>query len=300
MTEWVLAIDGTAAGHRLAMILALISAVAHASFGAIQKGQYNPWLIRGAIDISYCVMALPFALFLFPLPTQQLWVLLAGTFVIHTGYKLLLAMAYSRAAFTVVYPVVRGTSPLVTVVFAGFVFGETYSATQWLGVGFLSGGIFALALYNLRHTTLDRGVLLSAIGLAFVTGLSVALYTTYDAYGVRAAINPFTFIAWFFVLDGLSFPLISWRYRQRMENPPPLVPLLVRGAIGGLTGFVSFGCVMMATRLDKVGEAAVLRETSVVFAALIGWFVLKETVGPRRMALMVGIAFGAVLVEFGG
>ena len=300
MTDWILAIEGSALGERVAMVLALISAFAHASFGAFQKGKYNPWLIRGAIDISYCLMVLPFALFVFPLPTPDLLPLLAGMFLIHTGYKLLMAMAYNRAAFTVVYPVVRGTSPLVTIIFAGFVFGETYAPTQWTGVAFLSGGIFALALYNLAHTELDRWVLVSALGLAVLTGMAVALYTTYDAYTVRAAANPFTVIAWFFVLDGLSFPIISWRYWRRMNEPPPVGPLLRRGAIAALFGFVSFGCVMMATRLDKVGEAAVLRETSVVFAALIGWFVLKETVGPRRLAMMVVIALGAVLVEVGG
>ena len=62
----------------------------------------------------------------------------------------------------------------------------------------------------------------------------------------------------------------------------------------------SFGSILLATRLDKVGEAAILRETSTVFAALIGWFFLKETVGPRRVALMALIALGAVIVEFSG
>ena len=77
-------------------------------------------------------------------------------------------------------------------------------------------------------------------------------------------------------------------------------PLLLRGVSGGVVAFFSFGSVMLATRLDKVGEAAVLRETSTVFAALIGWLVLKETVGPRRIALMTLIAAGAVIVELGG
>jgi drug/metabolite transporter (DMT)-like permease len=70
--------------------------------------------------------------------------------------------------------------------------------------------------------------------------------------------------------------------------------------IGGLVAFFSFGSIMVATRLDNVGEAAVLRETSTVFAAIIGWVFLKETVGPRRIALMALIALGAVIVEFGG
>jgi drug/metabolite transporter (DMT)-like permease len=85
-----------------------------------------------------------------------------------------------------------------------------------------------------------------------------------------------------------------------MQNPPSLPPLALRGFIGGLIAFASFGSIMLATRLDKVGEAAILRETSTVFAALIGWLVLKETVGPRRIALMALIALGAVIVEFAG
>ena len=72
------------------------------------------------------------------------------------------------------------------------------------------------------------------------------------------------------------------------------------GVIGGFVGILSFGSIMLATRLDKVGEAAILRETSTVFAALIGWYFLKEPVGPYRSFLMVLIAIGAVVVEFGG
>ena len=88
-----------------------------------------------------------------------------------------------------------------------------------------------------------------------------------------------------------------WR---AMEVKPDFGPLAFRGVIGGLVAFGSFGTIMLATRLDKVGEAAVLRETSTVFAALIGWIVLGEKVGPRRIALMSLIALGAVVVEFGG
>ena len=77
-------------------------------------------------------------------------------------------------------------------------------------------------------------------------------------------------------------------------------PFIAVVSLVGFVAFMSFGSIMLATRLDKVGEAAVLRETSVVFAALIGWLVLRETVGPRRIALMVLIARGAVIVEMGG
>jgi drug/metabolite transporter (DMT)-like permease len=133
-----------------------------------------------------------------------------------------------------------------------------------------------------------------------MTGLFVALYTTYDAYGIRATANPFTFLAWFFMIDGIVMPLVAVSRWRKMIDPPDLGPLMTRGVIGGLVAFMSFGAIMMATRLDKVGEAAVLRETSTVFAAVIGWVFLKETVGPRRVALMALIAAGAVIVEVGG
>jgi drug/metabolite transporter (DMT)-like permease len=102
------------------------------------------------------------------------------------------------------------------------------------------------------------------------------------------------------MIDGFLFPIIAYRRWHRMADAPAVWPLMQRGIFGGFVAFLSFGSIMMATRLDKVGEAAILRETSTVFAALIGWLVLKETVGPRRVALMALIAAGAVIVEFGG
>ena len=298
--ELITALDGTEAGRELAMVLALVSAVAHAVFGALQKWRFDPWLTRGAIDVFYFAIALPFALFVFPLPTREVWALLAGVFVIHFAYKFILAMAYERAAYTVVYPVVRGTGPLVTVFGAWMVFGEAFTGVQWGGVLLLSGGIFGLALYNLSRTRVDRDVLVAALGLAFLTGIIVAVYTVYDAYGMRVAEDPFTFLIWFFVVDGIAFPFLAWRRWQRLEVRPSAVPLLARGFVAALIAYVSFGAVMLATRLDKVGEAAVLRETSTVFAALIGWLFLKETVGPVRAGCMAVIALGAVVVEFGG
>jgi drug/metabolite transporter (DMT)-like permease len=299
MEAWLTGLEGTSEARHLAMGLALLAAVSHAVFGALQKGRHDPWLSRGAIDLCYAAMALPAALFLFPWPEGHVWSLLAGAMLIHVCYKYAQARAYDSGDFTVVYPVVRGLGPLVTVAAAGIVFGEQYSAVQWLGVTLLSGAIFALAAFNVANAHLGRARLVTALGWAVLTGMFVALYTTYDAYGIRATPNPFTFLAWFFFLDGLIFPWIALARYRAMPDPPALLPLLRRGVIGGLVAYVSFGSVMMATRLDKVGEAAVLRETSVVFAAVIGAVFLRERVGPWRAALVVLIALGAVVVEFG-
>lgn len=302
LSELLIGLEGTAAGHRLATVLALSAAVLHAIFGALQKGRHDPWLSRAAIDLCYGAMAAPIALLVVPPPEPGLWPVLGAAWLVHVGYKLAQATTYSYGAYTVVYPVVRGTGPLFTVVAAGFIFGERFTPLQWLGVACLLGGIYGLAAYNLRHVTVARELLPRALALAVLTGGFVALYTTVDAYGIRATADPFTFLAWFFMLDGLFSvmgPIGIVRLRL-MPLPPALGPLLARGFIGAVVAFFSFGAVMLATRLDKVGEAAVLRETSTVFAALIGWLLLGESTGPRRVALMALIALGAVVVEAGG
>lgn len=300
MSEWLLTLEGTPAGHQLALILALMAAFLHAVFGALQKGRHDPWLSRGAIDASYGLMAAPFALFVVPWPEPHMWPIFAIVWVIHVAYKVLQALAYTKGSYTVVYPVVRGMGPLFTVIGAYLLFGETFTLTQWAGVGLLLAGIFGLAAYNLRYLETERATLKLAIALAALTGFTVALYTTIDAYGIRATANPFTFLAWFFMIDAVVMPVVALLRWRHMATKPALGPLMLRGVAGGLIAFGSFGAVMMATRLDKVGEAAVLRETSTVFAALIGWLVLRETVGPRRIALMTLIALGAVVVEAGG
>jgi drug/metabolite transporter (DMT)-like permease len=300
MNEWIYAIEGTEAGHQAALILAVMAAFLHAVFGALQKGRYDPWLSRGAIDFGYGTMAAPIALFLVPWPEPALWPLFVGVFLIHFVYKWLQALAYTKGAYTVVYPVVRGMGPLFTVVGAYFIFSEVFTPTQWMGVAVLLSGIFGLAIYNMMYLEQERDTLGIAMIFAMTTGLFVALYTTYDAYAIRVAQNPLTFLAWFFMIDGIAFPIIAARRWVGLWQRPALGPLLRRGFIGGFVAYLSFGSIMLATRLDKVGEAAVLRETSTVFAAFIGWLVLKEKVGPRRIALMTLIALGAVIVEFGG
>lgn len=300
MADWLISLEGTADGRRLAMALALLAAFLHAVFGALQKGRHDPWTSRGAIDLSYGLMAAPFALLAVPWPEPHMWPIFAVVLCVHTLYKVFQAMAYTRGAYTVVYPVVRGTGPLFTVVGAWILFGETFSAVQWTGVAMLLAGIYGLAIYNLRTMKVDGATLPAALALALITGLFVALYTTIDAYGIRATANPFTFLAWFFMIDGVFMPVYAALRWRSMPDRPDLGPLAARGLFGGFIAFFSFGSVMLATRLDKVGEAAVLRETSTVFAAFIGWALLRETVGPRRVALMALIAAGAAVVELGG
>ena len=298
MSDALLALVGTPEGNRVAIALALMAAFLHAVFGALQKGRHDPWLARAAIDASYGLIAAPFALFVVPWPEPGMWPIFAGAFVIHSGYKVVQAMTYDRAPYTVVYPVVRGTGPLLTVIAAGLVFGEHFAPLQWVGLLMLVGGILGLAAWNLAHVPAGQ-TLWPALGLAAITGAFVAAYTTYDAWGIRATADPFTFLAWFFMVDGVFIPALTFR-RWRGLALAEMAPLLQRGVFGAFIAYFSFGGIMLATRIDRVGEVAALRETSVVFAALIGWWVLGEKVGPVQVALMALIAVGAMVMESAG
>lgn len=301
MSDWITGLAGTAEGARLAVGLALISALAHAVFGALQKGRHDPWVTRGSIDIWTAIYALPVAVLVVPWPQGGEWAMLGVAMVIHFGYKLTMALAYERAAYTVVYPVVRGTGPLATLSFAALFLAEAYGPLQWVGVLMLSGAIIGLAAVNLRGVRVGRPALVAGLAWAVAGGLIVAVYTTYDAWAIRAFADPFGFLAWFFLLTSLDFPLLlAWRLHRGIGMPlPALRPLILRGMAGGLIAFVSFGGVMLGTRIGKVGEVAALRETSTLFAAAIGWVVLGERIGPVRAVLMGGIAAGAILVQAG-
>lgn len=300
MGDYLISVAGTAQGARLAMALALTSAVAHALFGALQKGRHDPWLSRGAIDLWLLILSLPLALWAVPTPEGRMWWILAGAAGLHFAYKLTIALSYERTDYTVAYPVMRGTGPLLIAGAAVILFDETMAPVQWLGVAALSGGILALAGLNIwRADPAARRRLTHGLGWAFAAGGMVALYTTFDAWGIRQAGDPLTFLAWFFLLSAVDFsillPVILWRQNER----PAVGPLLTRGVVGALVAYVSFGAVMVATRIGSVSQSAVLRETSTVFAALIGWLLLGERPGPTRAALMVVIAGGALLVQLG-
>ena len=299
MSEFIFDIEGTSFGRNIALWLALLAAILHASFGALQKGRHDPWLSRGAIDLNYFLIMLPVALFVVPWPEPKMWLIFFYAWLIHSIYKWLQAEAYSRGAYTVVYPIVRGTSPLLTIIIAGFLFGEQFSNIQWIGVLIMSLGIFGIAIFNLNNNSVDKKVLKMAIILAILTGAGAAAYTAFDAFGIRQTYNPFTFIAWLFVFDGILFPIVAAIRLKRMQRLPKLLPLYFRGFAGGVIAIFSFGSIMLATRLDNVGEAAVLRETSTIFAAIIGYIFLKETVGIIRFLMIAFIAIGAVVVELG-
>ena len=298
MGDWIVSIAGTETGARWALGLALFSALAHAVFGAINKGGVDPFLNRGAINLWYGAMVAPFALFWLPLPSPGLWVWLGISYLVHIVYEYMQASAFEKGDFTLVYPIARGTGPLVALLLAAVIFHERFSMLQWAGGLLLSGAIMGLAVTNIRRNPV-KGSLGPAIRAALATGIMLAIYTAVDAYGIRQAANPFTFLAWFFVLGAFGFPFIAYARWRSLAVKPPLRPLVWRGLAGAVVALFSFSAVMLATRIDSVGQTAALRETSIIFATAIGVLIFRERIDAARLALIAVIAAGAVLVEVG-
>ena len=303
MGDTIIQLAGTPAGEALALALILLSALSHAIFGAINKSGVDPYLNRGAINVCYAIMLAPFALFTLPWPTADVWAVLWVTFFAHILYEWLQSRSFAMGAFTLVYPIARGTGPFIVTLAALIVFQETLGVGQLIGMGVLTFSIFGLAWANRRSTRaqgIDPKSLRPAIAAALGTGVMIAVYTIIDAYGIRLAENPFTFLAWFFFMGGFGFPIIAlvrW-HRMASTDRPAVIDLAYRGLFGSVVAITGFGGLMLATRLDKVGEAAALRETSIIFATAIGVLFFREKIDAIRVFLIFGIAMGAILIEF--
>lgn len=224
-------------------------------------------------------------------------------YLVHLAYEWVQARSYQIGGFTVVYPISRGTVPLLIAILSGWLFGEGLSLLQWLGLLVLSGAICGLAVANMRALGLAdlaaAAQLRRAIAMALVTGALVTAYTLYDAWGIRMADDPFTVIAWFFVSGLFGVPAIAalrWR-RMPPAARPPVAALARRGVLGACIAFVSFGGIMLGTRIGNIAEVAAVRETSIIFATLIGVTVFRERVDARRLGLIGLIAAGAVLIK---
>jgi drug/metabolite transporter (DMT)-like permease len=210
--------------------------------------------------------------------------------VIHVAYDLALMNSYRLGAFNQTYPIARGTSPLVVAAGAYLLAGEHLGAPALAGVAVLAAGLMSLAFSGGRLTRQDA----PAVGAAVLTGLTIAGYTLVDGLGVRQAHDPWAYTALLFLLQGVPMaglgavrrPVTAWRDRVSLE----------RGLLAGLLSVVAYGIVLWAQTKAPLAEVAAIRETSVVFAAVIGTLVLGEGFGRRRVAAAVVIATGIVLI----
>jgi len=276
----------------LAPAMMIASGSIHAIVNAIVKGGRDKMAARAMTDGSAAAILLP-ALLLVPLPAGA-WGWLAATAAVHALYLYALIRAYQVSDFSSAYPVLRGTAPLVTAGVTLGLLGEHVSTAAIVGIALIGVSMFVLALG--RH--LGR----AGFGWAVLTGFTIAAYTVTDGFGVRAAGPTFehrlAYIAWLCVLEGPWLLVLALALRPETALAH-LRRYWWRGAIGGVIASTGYGIAIYALVLGVMAHVAALRETSVLFAAVIGTLMLKERFRPQRAAGTVAIVAGVMALRFG-
>lgn len=279
----------------LAIALGLISALTLALTNVAVKRGNDILVGRAILSSSAAVMIAPFALIV-PLPDAATRTALAWAIPAHFAYQLCLVRAMQRGDLSLVFPIMRGAAPLLTAGFAVVVLREHLPLIGWIGLTLATGAVILFVL-PARGVSLAAHPDKVALGWAFATAIGVALYNMADARGVRVAPSPFTYIVWLFMLDAICITTTALALRRR-ELGRAVKATWRHGAAAGALSSISFGSALYAFSLMEVAKVSALRETAVVWAALMGNRFLGEGFGARRIVAALVLAAGLVLLQF--
>lgn len=270
--------------------LVLLAALCHAAWNVFVKSSVDRLASLASINLIGAASGLLMMPFVQP-PDAKVWLLLAASVPVHILYKILLARSYGHGDLTQIYPVVRGVAPFMVFVITLTLLQERMTAGEIGGMVAICAGILLLAVERGRPIYCA----LKPLGLAALTGITVAVYTVIDGTGARHGTTPFSFAAWLFFLDGALFAVAAHYWR----GPKLWTAMRLSwraGLMSGLVAVGSYGVFIWALSMGAMGTIAALRETSVLFAALIGAVVLRERLGPARIAAAACVTLGIVLI----
>jgi drug/metabolite transporter (DMT)-like permease len=271
------------------IVAVLCSAGLHATWNALVKSTDDAFLRFTLIDATGLVFSLAVVGFV-PAPFGC-WRYLGASTVIHVGYKTFLMWSYRSGDLSLVYPIARGSAPLLVAIGGAVFVHEPLGAFGVAGVILVSLGVGSIALR--RGATASHHVALIA---ALLTAVTIAAYTIADGLGVRCAPNPFGYAVWLFLLDGVAFPVWALTVR-RASLPARADRRVLLGAVAGVLAFSAYGITLWAQTKAPLAFVAALRETSVLFAAAIGVVVLRERAGKTRIASAAIVVAGVVLLR---
>ena len=266
------------------------AALAHAVWNAMIKSSRDVLLDMTLVVFFAGVVTAPLMLAV-PLPPAAAWPYIIASMVLHLGYYFALVGAYRAGDLSHGYPIMRGVAPLIVSVCALAWLGEAPTPTVWAGVLLICGGVLSLGLAGFRWA--DSRV---SLGWALANAVIIASYTLVDAAGVRASGRAESYVVWLFTLDALPFSLLIFILKKD-QIVPYARTFWLRGLVGGGLSAVAYGVVLWAMTRAPVAAVAALRETSVIFAALIGAWLLKEGHIARRLAGAATVAAGVVALK---
>ena len=273
------------------------AAVTHAAWNAIAHGIKDQTLAFALIGVGGIAVSIPLVI-VAAMPRSASWPYLLASVAIHVFYNLLLMQCYRLGEFSQVYPLARGVSPLVVTILAAVFVHEHLALPQIAGVIVVSAGLAFLVFGGRR----PRGGLgersypgpQSAFLAAVGTGLTIAAYTTVDGVGVRLSASPVGYIGWLILLESLCVPLFALIRRREVLLKQPR-RILLSGLAAGALSVLAYGLVLWAQTRGALAPIAALRETSVIFGAIIGTVIFREPFGRTRIMATVLVVAGIVL-----
>ncbi|HWR87363.1 MAG TPA: EamA family transporter [Acidiferrobacterales bacterium] len=273
------------------MAVVLLGAVLHAAWNTLVRRAADK-LLDTVLITSGAGILTAVLLPALPLPATESWPYLAASVLIHVIYFAVVALAYHGAELSFAYPIMRGSAPVLSAVAVALLLNETPTLGGWLGIFLVSGGVLLLAADAWRTGKLRKGPTILALTNAGV----IAVYTLVDGQGARLSGHAFSYTGWMFLLTavlllGLSFALKGRRVIDHVRHG------WQRGLLGGASTLASYGLALWAMTQAPIALVAALRETSVVFAAIMAALFLAEPVTRLRAVSIITVAAGAVAIK---
>jgi len=273
------------------MTAVLFAALFHASWNAIVKSSPDKYLDTVMVTVGAALVSAATLPFL-PPPAAESWPYLFASVVIHLAYFALVAAAYRTGEMSYVYPIMRGTAPLLTAVAAMLLLREPLGAGGWAGVLLISAGILLLAVNQWHRGRFEIHPTLFALGNAGV----IVVYTLVDGVGTRLSGNAFSYVGWLLLLDGSL--LLAYALARRHQALGQQVRARWHLALGGgVCTWASYAIALWAMTRAPVAMVAALRETSVIFGTVIAAVLLREKFGAPRYAAALLVCAGAAALK---
>jgi len=273
------------------ILLVLVAALMHAIWNTLVKSGDDQLLTLAAVNFVCSLAGLVIILWV-GLPSAASWFYIILSTIIHTGYYFFLLKAYQHGDLSLVYPLARGTAPML-VLLGGILFAnEHLPGMGLLGIALASIGIISLGFEKGWRWHRNAKPVLFALG----TSIFISAYTITDGIGVRVSEHPISYIAWLFFLDGI--PISAYAiYKRRGETKVFMRLQWKYCLLGGGAAMFAYGIVIYAMSQGAMAMVAALRETSVVMAALIGWLILGEASGGKRVLAAILVAIGVGIMN---
>ncbi len=279
----------------LVFVSVLAAAVMHASWNALVKVAGDRLFSLALVMGTSSAIAFPFAIALgWPDPSAWIWIWLSV--LVHLAYYIGVINQYRYGDLSQVYPMSRGAAPLLVATIAYFFAGETLGKSGFVAVVIISLGILVLAFPSRKQGMVSfKGTL-----VALYTAATIAGYTFIDGMGSRTDPNVWRYIAWLFFLEGLPLLFIMLIMRSRAQIANAWATQGRNSILGGVLSTAAYALAIWAMSITPMAAVSALRETSVIFATLIGTYIIKESLGPRRIAASILVTIGVICLQVFG